>query len=128
MLKIILMWLCFIPIPFINGILREAWYKKKIGEFWSNVVGVKFLSFSFLVYTYLFFGKYLNLFSFSQMFKIGFVWLIMTIFFEFGIGLITKKSWSQMLMDYNVLKGRLWPIFLLVVLFSLPIIKFITGF
>ena len=52
------MWLCFIPIPFINGILREAWYKKKIGEFWSNVVGVKFLSLSFLIYVYLFFGKY----------------------------------------------------------------------
>lgn len=52
MIKVILMWLCFIPIPFINGILRETWYKKKVGELWANFIGVKFLSLSFLTHTY----------------------------------------------------------------------------
>lgn len=128
MIKVILMWLCFIPIPFINGILREAWYKKKVNELWANIIGVKFLSLSFLIYTYLFFAKNLNSLSFGQMTKFGFIWLIMTVVFEFGIGLVAGKDFKYMLADYNIFKGRLWPLFLLVVLFSLPILKLLINF
>jgi hypothetical protein len=123
MIKVILMWLCFIPIPFINGTLRETWYKKKVNELWANIIGVKFLSLSFLIYTYLFFAKNLNSLSFGQMTKFGFIWLIMTVVFEFGIGLVTGKDFKYMLADYNIFKGRLWPVFLVVVLFSLPIVS-----
>lgn len=128
MIKVILMWLCFIPIPFINGILRETWYKKKVGELWANFIGVKFLSLSFLVYTYLFFAKNVNSLSFGRMIWFGFIWLLMTIAFEFGIGLVTGKDLKYMLVDYNIFKGRLWPLFLLVVLFSLPILKLLINF
>lgn len=128
MLKVILMWLCFVPIPFINGILREAWYKKKVGELWANFIGVKFLSLSFLAYTYLFFAKNLDGLSFGKMLMFGFIWLVMTIAFEFGIGLVTGKDLKYMLADYNVFKGRLWPIFLLIVLFSLPILNLFVKF
>ena len=123
MIKVILMWLCFIPIPFINGILREAWYKKRVGELWANFIGVKFLSLSFLLYAYLFFAKNLDSLSFWQMMKIGSIWLTMTVVFEFGMGLVTGKNLKYMLADYNIFKGRLWPVFLIMVLFSLPVLQ-----
>lgn len=40
-------------------------------------------------------------------------WLFMTLAFECGIGrAVDKKSWSDLLENYNVLEGRLWPIVL----------------
>jgi len=125
MLKIILMWLCFTPVPFLNGILREKWYKKKIGELKSNIVGAIILSSFFLLYTYLFFKNEIIYFSTGKLFLMGAVWLIMTLIFEFGMGIISGRSLRYMLADYNIFKGRLWPLFLLVVLFSPLLIRFL---
>jgi len=125
MLKIILMWLCFTPVPFLNGILREKWYKKKIGELKSNIAGAIILSSFFLLYTYLFFKNEIIYFSTGKLLLMGFIWLIMTLIFEFGMGIVSGRSLRYMLADYNIFKGRLWPLFLLVVLFSPLLIRFL---
>lgn len=45
----------------------------------------------------------------TQAFLIGFIWLIMTILFEFGFGhFIMKHSWNRLLHDYRIDEGRLW--------------------
>jgi len=125
MLKIILMWLCFTPVPFLNGTLREKWYKKKIGELKSNIAGAIILSSFFLLYTYLFFKNEIIYFSTGKLLLMGFIWLIMTLIFEFGMGIVSGRSLRYMLADYNIFKGRLWPLFLLVVLFSPLLIRFL---
>lgn len=125
MFKIILMWFAFIPVPIINGILRESWYKAKIGELGTNIVGVSFLSLMWILYTFLFFKNQILEFTNSKLLIIGFMWLAMTLVFEFGIGLFAGRSWSYMLADYNILKGRLWPVFLLFVLLSPFVLKII---
>jgi hypothetical protein len=33
---------------------------------------------------------------------------VLTVFFEFGLGLSRGMSWQAMLADYNLLKGRIW--------------------
>jgi hypothetical protein len=128
MFKIILMWFLFIPIPIINGFLRESWYKKKVGELGANIVGFFVLSSIFLVYTYLFFKNQISNFHNNEIFLIGSLWLVMTLIFEFGIGLITGRSWKYMLADYNVLKGRLWPLNLIIIFLAPFIIKLIVIF
>lgn len=119
------MWFAFIPVPIINGILRESWYKAKIGELGANIIGVTVLSSVWVLYTYLFFKNQINEFSFGKLLLIGLIWLAMTLLFEFGMGFFAGRSLEYMLADYNILNGRLWPVFLLVVFFSPFILQFI---
>lgn len=45
----------------------------------------------------------------QQAWSIGLLWLVMTLGFEFGAGhLLFKKPWSELLVDYNIAKGRIW--------------------
>ena len=37
------------------------------------------------------------------------LWLAMTLGFEFGAGhFLFKKPWTELLLDYNLSKGRIW--------------------
>ena len=47
-------------------------------------------------------------------FRVGALWLVLTLVFEFGFGRMRGMSWSTLLEDYNVLAGRIWPLVLLV--------------
>lgn len=44
-----------------------------------------------------------------QAWAIGVLWLVMTLAFEFGAGhFLFKKPWSELLVDYDITKGRIW--------------------
>jgi hypothetical protein len=44
---------------------------------------------------------------------IGAIWLVMTVAFEFlFFNYVGGKPWNQLLGDYNIFKGRLWPLVL----------------
>lgn len=45
----------------------------------------------------------------AQAWGIGLLWLGMTLGFEFGAGhFLFKKPWSELLLDYDISKGRIW--------------------
>lgn len=48
--------------------------------------------------------------------RIGAMWLVLTLCFEFGFGRWQGKSWATLLEDYNLLVGRIWPLVLVVTL------------
>jgi hypothetical protein len=51
--------------------------------------------------------------SARQALSIGFVWLALTVAFEFFLGrFVLHRPWSQLLGDYNVREGRVWALFL----------------
>lgn len=126
MSKILLMWLLFIPVPIINGTLREFWYKKFLSELGTNITGTLVLSLTFLLYVYLFFRNDISDFSTKQLIVMGAIWLVMTLIFEFGMGLLAGRSWNYMLADYNLMKGKLWPLFLVILFLSPFIIRLIV--
>jgi hypothetical protein len=68
MTKLFLLWISYIPISIINGILRESWYKKFLGELGVNVTGFLVLSSTFLLYVYLFFRNNINDFTNKELF------------------------------------------------------------
>jgi hypothetical protein len=44
---------------------------------------------------------------------IGAAWLAMTVAFELGFGrLVAHQSWGELLADYDLARGRLWPVVL----------------
>ena len=51
-------------------------------------------------------------------------WLAMTLVFEFTFGhYVDRKSWKELVADYNLFAGRLWPL----VLISIAAAPFIWG-
>src|SRR5689334_16166328 len=53
----------------------------------------------------------------TQAWTLGVMWLTLTLAFEFGVGrFLMRKSWADLLSDYNVLQGRLWALVLLTLL------------
>jgi hypothetical protein len=47
--------------------------------------------------------------SAQQALRIGCVWVLLTIAFEFTFGrVVMGNSWSRLLQDYNLLQGRVW--------------------
>ncbi len=48
---------------------------------------------------------------------IGLLWILLTVAFEFFFGhYAVGQSWRELLADYNVLRGRVWVLMLLVAL------------
>jgi hypothetical protein len=124
-LRIILTWLLFLPIPIINGLLREKWYKKAVGETAAHQIGTVVVSGFFLLYAYISLASVMNSFTNFQLWLIGFVWLVLTLVFEFGLGLANGRSWEYMLADYKIWRGRIWVIVLMVVLVSPFFVKWL---
>lgn len=124
-LRVILTWLLFVPVPVINGFLREKWYKALVGETGAHQIGTLVVSSIFFAYAYFSLRNKVETLTTVQILLIGLVWLIMTVAFEFGIGIAGGRSWDYMLADYNILKGRIWVLILLVVFFSPIIVKLI---
>jgi len=62
--------------------------------------------------------------SAPQRMQIAALWLLLTLTFEFTFGhYVDRKSWSELLANYNLARGRLWPI----VLASLTAAPFVWG-
>jgi hypothetical protein len=50
---------------------------------------------------------------------VGLFWLVLTVTFEFLFGrYVAGASWEALLADYDVLRGRLWPLVLLTTLLA----------
>jgi hypothetical protein len=110
--RYILAWLPMVAIAIFNGILREKTYGKALSESrahqLSTITGIALLG------TYIWVVISLWGFeSFTQAVIVGCLWLALTIAFEFLFGhFVAKHSWTDLLADYNLLAGRLWPLVL----------------
>ena len=96
-----------------NGALRQATFGKVMSELHahqlSTLIGSGFIGafIWFVIHAW-------PPSSSIQAVLIGLVWLFLTVAFEFFMGLVLlKRSWSQVLGDYNLLGGRVWVLFLI---------------
>ena len=90
-----------------NGILREAVIKKYFDEHTAHQLSTVTL----LIFFALYIGFVISRFSpasASQAIIVGILWLVLTLLFEFGFGYYRGNTWSAMLGEYNILRGKLW--------------------
>ncbi len=111
--KYLLVWFLLAGVAIANGILRQTTYGKSMSDLAahqvSTVTGI--LATGAIVWAVC---RYWPIESTTQAWSIGLLWLVMTIAFEFGFGhYIAGHSWDHLLADYNILKGRVWSLFLL---------------
>ena len=91
----------------INGTARDLGYKKYVSELTAHQLSTV----SLIILLWFYIGFVIKKFppsSTIQSIWIGIVWLLLILAFEFGFGLYRGKSMSELLLDYNLLKGRIW--------------------
>ena len=111
--KHILWWFIFPLIGILNGTLRELTYKKIVGDLPAHQISTATGIIFFWIIFYFIFRKW-KIESVKNAFIVGFVWLLLTILFEFGFGhYIMGNSWEKLFHDYNLAEGRVWILFLI---------------
>ncbi|WP_071516530.1 hypothetical protein [Geitlerinema sp. PCC 9228] len=108
-------WFPMIAIAIANAGVRETWYGKHVKELTAHQISTisGILLFSLYIGTLVYFVPPVSI---PQAIAIGGMWLVMTVAFEFLFGrYVAKHSWEKLLADYNILKGRLWLLVLVVI-------------
>lgn len=107
LLKYALLWFPMVLIAIGNGAIRDLAYSRYVGEFVAHQISTVSLLLLFTIYIGCII--YVNpLQNQSQAYWVGFIWVVLTVCLEFGMGRFRGNSWSQLLEDYNIAKGRLW--------------------
>jgi len=110
----IAIWFLFAIVATINGIIRNSTYKKWVGDFYAHQISTVIFITLVLFIMYIFFNKFGLNYTNTDLWVIGFSWLIGTIIFEFVFGhYVFGNSWQKLFTDYNILKGKLWSLVLI---------------
>ena len=112
-------WFLFMILAIINAGLRNGVYKPIVGDLVAHQISTIIFITLILVVTYLILRfSNLNL-SDSETLLIGAIWLVSTIAFEFIAGhYVFGNSWDKLFTDYNILKGRIWSLVLIITFFA----------
>jgi len=109
-------WLLILLFANLNGALREAVLIRPLGPMAGRAVSTILLSAIVFLVTWLTIG-WIGPASRGDAVRIGVLWLVLTLAFEFLIGhYIFRQPWPALLEDYDLSRGRIWLLVLLVVL------------
>jgi hypothetical protein len=105
-------WIGGVGIGVGNGVVREVTYGKRLGEPSAGL-----LSAIATIVAFAAFFRRLNrrwpLGGSRQSLSFGAVWVALTVCFEFGFGrLVAGKSWRELNAEYDLRRGRPWPLVL----------------
>lgn len=118
--RIVLLWLPMSLIAFANGTLRELFFVKMFSQQHANQLSTLTLILFCALYTWLIWSV-LKISNAGQALRVGLIWMILTILFEFLLGRLLNHSWEILLENYNLPAGNIWPVFLLA-LFLMPVV------
>jgi len=111
-------WLGILLLANLNGAVRELWLIPAMGHIPGRALSTLVLSVLVFLITWLTVG-WIRPVSTGDAMLIGVVWLLLTLGFEFLVGhYVFHKPWAELTEDYNVARGRIWPLVLVVVLFA----------
>ena len=129
LVRIVLTWVCFVPMAFLNAMIREKVYRPVVGELRAHQIATALASSAFFSWAFFMLRKQIAYLDRTQLLLIGMSWVSMTMLFEFGFGhFIAKTPWKKLFHDYNLLKGRVWSLFLLTELLSPLLVKSLKNF
>lgn len=101
-------WLSFVILAVLNGIIREKILTEYLGEGVALALSGIMLSALIFLTTYLLLPA-MGALQASQYRRIGFIWLLLTLAFEFGFGhFVMATPWPNLLAAYKIWEGNLW--------------------
>lgn len=111
----LLAWLILAVVMFANGTFRVLVLQPRLGEGLARQVAT-LTGIAIVVTLTLLFVRRLPRPTSGDLLRVGLLWLALTLLFEFGMGWVSGASWETMVADYDLSRGRLWPLVLLAVL------------
>jgi hypothetical protein len=98
--------------------LREALIPPLIGDFRARQIAV-FSGSAVIIGIAFLFRKWINARSMSESLAAGAFWVVLTLAFEIGLGrLVMGLTWDRILSDYDIARGGLMPIGLVIMLLA----------
>ena len=117
--RAVVVWFGIMVTAILNGALRDGVFTPKMGDPLARALSCVILAAVIFAVAWVTL-PWMHPASDADAWRIGTVWLAMTLAFEFGVGhYLFHTSWTQLLADYNLLAGRLW-IFVLAATFTAP--------
>ena len=116
--RALVVWLGILLAANVNGALREALLIARFGEVAGRALSTLILCGLVLLLTWLTIG-WVGPSTPGQALEVGGFWLLLTLAFEFLVGhYVFRKPWAALLEDYDVSRGRIWVLVLVVVLLA----------
>ena len=116
--KAIAVWLAILVCAVANGGLREAVLVPAFGKTIASLVSGVLLS-AIVIAIAVVAVPWLGARTTSECVYVGFLWLGLTLAFEFGFGrLVQHRPWQQLFQAYTFREGNLWPVVLVVTLIA----------
>ena len=122
-LRSLMVYLCFIPVAILNGGLRDYVLVEIVGEEWALPISGITLSVCIFLMTRLLLARIAKVHTSMGCWLTGICWAVLTIAFEFAVGLAGGNSVPELLAAYNPLTGNLWLLVLATTLLSPVITK-----
>ena len=106
-------WFLLLAVAFVNGALRAVLFEQRLGEQrahqLSTLTGM--VLFGLVIYWVV---RRWPPRSDAEALRVGGVWLLMTVAFEFlFFHYVSGEPWEKLLHAYNLPEGELWPLLLL---------------
>lgn len=113
MLRYALAWFPMLVLAVANGVLRQVVFAQRMSELRAHQLSTVTGSVLIGGFIWLVLRRW-PLSSANQAVLVGLVWLALTVSFEFFMGLVLAgRPLQQVLLDYNILAGRVWVFFLI---------------
>jgi hypothetical protein len=114
LMRTLLSWVVLLFLAVGNGALREGTLVPRFGRVTGHQISTVLLSALILAAGWPL-TRWIDLAGGREALLVGGIWLGMTLAFEFlGGHFAFGKSWSELFADYDLTKGRIWPLVLIV--------------
>jgi hypothetical protein len=105
----VLGWLVLPVLAVANGLVRDTTYGPALGYDLSHAVSVLPLLVLILAWARILDRRW-PLPDLATAWRVGLIWLLLTLAFEFGLGALEGLTLATMLAEYDVTRGRVWPL------------------
>jgi hypothetical protein len=114
--RAVAVWFLILLSAVVNGGVRDGVVVPRLGETAGRAISSAVLATLVLLVAWLTIA-WIGPGSRREAWLLGALWLGLTLAFEFGAGhYLMGKPWSELLLDYNVLRGRIWVLVLVATL------------
>jgi hypothetical protein len=117
-LRGVVVWFALLVLAVLNGGVRDTWLSPRLGDTVGRALSTVLLSALIFLATWMTID-WIRPTSATEALKLGAFWLALTLSFELVVGHYGfRKPWTELLADYDLRRGRIWIVVLVVTLLA----------
>ncbi len=110
-------WILIVVAESIHGVIRQLFIAPLLGDLPARQLGVVIGSVIIFAIAWACI-RWIGATSFKQQLRVGLLWVVLIVIFEFSLGVALGYSTQRMLSDYNISQGGFMGLGLVIMLFS----------